>query len=478
MTIQMIDNFGDVAAEEDAVLDYFLSTDTASDISGGRVFLVLGRKGTGKTALVRYLTEAKPRWNSKSLNLRSYPWAVHATRADHSGAEIETYVSSWRYLIAVELAKCVLERTGPHISLLTESLSEFLTKNYGGLTPSISDILRPKKLSLKKIAFAPSVLGTKLGEVDLERAGGDLSFGPELNALTDAINSTTLKIIRNFPKEPIHLHFDELDQGLSDLDDQRSKLIIGLILAARDTKRYFAEDYPVYPVVYLRTDLWGQLQFSDKNKITQGPSLEIFWDESSLKDLVNIRIKKRTQSNKQWEDIEDGQLMRGTQKKWSHIVKRTFLRPRDVIRYLNIALEEAKARDEDPDVFVSADISQARTRYSDYLKAELDDEIRPHWQNWDEGLQACSEIAKITFTKDQFSAAYSSRKASKEVDVDEALKQLFRFSVIGYRQPGALGGSRWLYNYEERGTGWDNGASTFQVHLGLKEHAKLREGRA
>ncbi|MBD3769527.1 MAG: hypothetical protein IE925_05210 [Rhodobacterales bacterium] len=478
MTLQLIDNFGDVAAEEDAVLDYFLSTDTAREIETGKAFLVLGRKGTGKTALVRYMTEATPRWNSKSLNLRNYPWAVHATRTDRSGAEIEAYVASWRYLIAVELAKSIIKKTGPHVSPLTEELSKFLTQNYGGLDPSIGDILRPNRLNLNQINFAPSIFGNKLGEVGLDRAKNNLNFGPELNALTDAINNTALKIIRNYPKDPIQLHFDELDQGLSDLDEVRSKLIIGLVLAARDTKRFFADHYPVYPVVYLRTDLWGQLQFSDKNKITQGPAIEIFWNEESLKDLVNIRIGKRTNSKSQWDDIEDGQLMRGTQKKWSHIVKRTLLRPRDVIQYLNIALDEAKSRDLNADVFISRDISQARNRYSDYLKAELDDEIRPHWPNWDEALQACSEIAKITFSKEQFASAYATRKASQAVDVDEALRQLFRFSVIGYRQPGAHGGSRWLYNYEERGTGWDNGASTFQVHLGLKEHAKLREGRA
>lgn len=51
-----INNFGEVAAEDDAVLDYFLETDSVGAIEAGESFLILGRKGSGKTALVRYFS--------------------------------------------------------------------------------------------------------------------------------------------------------------------------------------------------------------------------------------------------------------------------------------------------------------------------------------------------------------------------------------------------------------------------------------
>lgn len=40
-----LDTFGDVAAEEDSVLEYFLSTDAVQRIKRNEAFLVLGRKG-------------------------------------------------------------------------------------------------------------------------------------------------------------------------------------------------------------------------------------------------------------------------------------------------------------------------------------------------------------------------------------------------------------------------------------------------
>jgi ABC-type multidrug transport system ATPase subunit len=53
ISLRDLTSFGDVAAEDDAVLEYFLTTDAVTRIKNGEVLLVLGRKGAGKTALVR-----------------------------------------------------------------------------------------------------------------------------------------------------------------------------------------------------------------------------------------------------------------------------------------------------------------------------------------------------------------------------------------------------------------------------------------
>jgi hypothetical protein len=63
------------------------------------------------------------------------------------------------------------------------------------------------------------------------------------------------------------------------------------------------------------------------------------------------------------------------------------------------------------------------------------------------------------------------------MSVDDALKMLYRFSVIGYKRRSGHGGSSWAFHYTTPEAGWDNGASYFKVHLGLKEVIKLREER-
>ena len=104
-----IGTFGDVSAEQDdAVLSYFLKTEPVDRIASGDVLLVLGRKGAGKTALTKYFSTARGKDLSIALSLRDYPWNLHGQRRNLGASDIESYVSSWRYLIAVKAASLMV----------------------------------------------------------------------------------------------------------------------------------------------------------------------------------------------------------------------------------------------------------------------------------------------------------------------------------------------------------------------------------
>jgi Cdc6-like AAA superfamily ATPase len=149
-TLRELDSFGKGAAEDEPVLTYFLKTEAVARISKSEILLVLGRKGSGKTALVRHFSENTAGVFSRSLSLRGYPWSLHGTRIDRGASEIEAYVSSWRYLIAVELAALVSTRALDQSDGTVKSLREFLTQNYGGPDPSLDQVLRPPKLRIMK----------------------------------------------------------------------------------------------------------------------------------------------------------------------------------------------------------------------------------------------------------------------------------------------------------------------------------------
>src|SRR5208283_4675274 len=187
ISLDRLSSFGDVAAEDDTVLDYFLKTDAVSRIQTSQVFLVLGRKGSGKTALVRYFAESQSQISSKSLNLRGYPWNIHSQRVDKGASEIEAYVSSWKYLVAVQFAALSLSKSPATNGRQGKCIRKFLEQNYGGIAPQLSEVLRPSKLHLSNLSFEPEVLGFKLGAIALDRKGGDRGFGLELNALSDLL---------------------------------------------------------------------------------------------------------------------------------------------------------------------------------------------------------------------------------------------------------------------------------------------------
>ncbi|MCZ0963271.1 hypothetical protein [Paracoccus benzoatiresistens] len=121
--------------------------------------------------------------------------------------------------------------------------------------------------------------------------------------------------------------------------------------------------------------------------------------------------------------------MRGSQPKWNHVVARTMKRPRDVIKFLNASLQVAKRRrkqelvdakarntlqniEDLPLVFTNKDIVNAREIYSPYLKAELDDEIKPHWEDWEDALRTLSIMEKEVFQRDEFTKEYGAQKSS------------------------------------------------------------------
>lgn len=480
-----INSFGGVAAEDDAVLKYFLTTDAVNRIYSGEIFLVLGRKGSGKTALVRHFVEGdvdqERRTLSRSLNLGRYPWNVHATRVDKGASVIESYVSSWLYLIAVEFSALVLVSSNKGLTLpAAKSIDYFLRQNYGRINVQLDEILQPTKLKLSSLSFEPEILGNKLGSISLERTEDETRFGAELNSLSRLLTDSACRLASENGLSDIFLHFDELDRGLSKIDTTNSLMLTGLILAARSfVSLVKSSRVKIRPIIYLRTDIWDDLKFSDKNKINVGWSLLLDWDQASLRKLVDLRISSQLGTGFTWEQVTTSQLMRGSQTKWNHVIARTFHRPRDVISFMNAILEEFKKREPEHLTIDNKDIVAARTRYSRYLKQELDDEIGPHWDNWELALQACSAIQTITFDKTQFEEQFNARLGeTRMTTVDDALQILFNFSVIGYERRSGYGGTGWVFRYADPEVGWDSSATRFKVHLGLKEYAKLREERS
>ena len=288
-----IGTFGDVAAEDDdAVLSYFLKTDAVDELESGSKFVVIGRKGSGKTALATYFSEPRGSYVTISPSLRDYPWALHARRQNLGASEIESYVSAWRYLIAIKANASILDQKGMKKQTDAQRLArDFLTENYGGINPNLGDILQPKKLNIKSISIAPKILGNSLGNVNLENEDG--GFSPEVDLLTDILieNANTLASQSNTSR--IFIHFDELDQGMSSLDDTRRLMITGLILAIRSLRTRRAKESRILPVAYLRTDIWDKLRFSDKNKISQSSAVMLEWDSDTLLEMINERIKAK-----------------------------------------------------------------------------------------------------------------------------------------------------------------------------------------
>lgn len=314
--IEDLDSFGHVAAEEDQyILDYLVKTQAIDELERNHKLLVLGRKGTGKTAIVRYFSEAIAGLDSR-LNLQNYPWKIHAKLADQSVGSIDSYIARWKLLIAIEFSKIAIEFQNSSCFDQCNALKRFLTDSFGSAKPSYYDILSAPKLLLRNLKIGPAISGVSIAEIEFSSTDKDPLFGAKINSLADALLQAISEIVKANGMVIFGLHFDELDQGIDKIDSSRNRMLVGLICAARSVRNIMVDKAtPVRIVVYLRTDIWDQLQFSDKNKISTESSIQLEWSPKSLLDLVNTRIAVKTSSKSTFKELQDGELMRGKQTK-------------------------------------------------------------------------------------------------------------------------------------------------------------------
>ena len=93
-----------VSAESDQdLMRYFVRTPLLEKILKQGRWMVIGRKGTGKTAIYEYLRQADPGlingFSAIPLSFRDYPWPIQRLYREAMEAEISSYQRSWRYLI-------------------------------------------------------------------------------------------------------------------------------------------------------------------------------------------------------------------------------------------------------------------------------------------------------------------------------------------------------------------------------------------
>ncbi len=119
-------------------------------------FLVVGRKGAGKTAIFKKLiTIHASTFFTFGHTFSDYPWHHHALQARLDIPDFDRYTHSWKYLILITLAKILLNQDQSipfdEASLDASSrLERFVIDTYGSRDPDVTQVFTPtKRLRLK-----------------------------------------------------------------------------------------------------------------------------------------------------------------------------------------------------------------------------------------------------------------------------------------------------------------------------------------
>ncbi|WP_155634500.1 P-loop ATPase, Sll1717 family [Burkholderia stagnalis] len=376
------DNIGTADAELDDrfLSDCFVETgdlDALRDCSDPKRVIV-GRTGSGKSALVRMLRETEEHVVEippQNLSLSYIANSDVINFFEAAGVNLDVfYQLLWRHVLTVELLKhkfkinneaqkqsflsslfsgirkdrskeqaiSYLREWGERFWDETEyRVKELTTKVETDLTASIGSDFAGMKLD--------GAAGRKLTEEqkhDVIQRGNKVVNQIQIKALADVIRVLSEDIF-NDPKERYFMTIDDLDTAWV-AEALRYKLIRALIEAVRS----FRKISYVKVVISIRLDLLDRVIDATRDggfqeEKYQSLYLKLRWTKGQIEDLINRRLEKLIQDRYTTRRILVSDLLPikiGASKFMDYLSDRTFFRPRDAILFVNSCLDQADGR--------------------------------------------------------------------------------------------------------------------------------------
>lgn len=411
--------------------------------------MVIGRKGTGKTAIYEYLRQASPSeisgFTAIPLSFRDYPWPIQRLYREAMEAEISSYQRSWRYLIFTRCLGALISSSGSDGKLPADLVQakKVLTKLYGNPNPGVLEIIKSKIFRVKSISL-PGIeadeASLSLGGIEFEDVAEDEELRRKLRANAFQLLDYFEQVFKAHAGEQKQLVvIDQLDENwLQGEVEEYSRILVNLLLCAQNINHDAVLRDKVKIVIFLRADIYETLRFNDKNKVYQDGAVEIKWDHDALDSMVSERIQRYAPKNLDLDLSEktgaifQNKTVRHGATPLKHMLRRSFYRPRDVIVYLN------KIRDvHNPStngLYSSKDLYAAERTVSSSMYDELIDEWSAQKPDFELYLMALQNIGYEIFTRQQYAEKYVQLKpGATNAAVNEVLRFLFTNSIIGQK---------------------------------------------
>jgi hypothetical protein len=466
----------DEAKGDEELLEYFVPFPEFELVKSGDVRYVIGRKGTGKTAVIERLrleAEDDPMRFNSTLTLRNFPINDVRDLRDRSFRDKSQFVPVWLFLIYVELAKLVIEDHGSGTEEAIRDLERFLIMN--NLTDGIGfiDTVTILKSTGSKIKVLAKWIEGEYQQSDSAEVEIQVHYQKVVDILRRLLSATQ-------SESQYWLFMDELDEGFRAGDTSLRLLLLALLRAVEDSALALQRTSLNYrPLLVLRSDIFDRLEDNDLNKLDDY-LIRLKWtskEEGSEYALKNVPVARIVTGLKlvgiddPWcavVDNTDTTLPNRVETLWQYMANRTYERPRDIIKFLkNCKLNNHGGR------LTFDEVKTAENAYSTWLYNELRDEIHSYLPVWKEALQCLTRIGtgKIPYSE-YVSQLRSDRVINKWLkdharEPEEIIESLFDFGVLGN-----LDGKRWLFKYKDDDLAW-NPSMDLIVHFGLNRKLRL-----
>ncbi len=415
-------------AKSEDVSRYFYHMNEVETIMAGSKNYVIGRKGTGKTAISEFILNKKGNdIFSEKLSFKNFPFNELYGLSNSKYTPPNQYITLWKYLIYSVICRLMLRNDNIN-SQVRESLSLSYTTDPITNLPVVISNWTNDNFKVPSEAIQPT---------------NNLSWIEKVNLLEGIIKA-------NLDQSKYYIIFDELDEDYRDIKNIEefkpyNNLVTSLFKAVQDIKNIFRlSKLNIHPIIFLRDDIYDLIKDTDKNKWSDY-KIEIDWDENKIKRLLAFRISKGISIDQQplpfdkaWgiifhrNPVQMGNRQTKEMHSFEFIAVSTQMRPRDFIKYIQACCEETHYYNR-PFIYPET-IKQVDKAFSNYLKSEVEDEIQAILPDIPQIFQVFSQIRKWNFTVSEFKDAYNKYVESgtiKETNVDFVMQTLFNFSVIG-----------------------------------------------
>lgn len=413
---------------------FFVDIDkNAEKIREQKIFLVLGRKGSGKTFFgqyIRKLSESDPLHFCTISSYKDFKFQelVHLKSQDIKPNE---YYEIWRWLLLLDIGKLCLSDEGIPNSRDKEKLINFFDCNYQGIGIDAKKIVEITKKKEVRGGFLRSYVGGS--EDDKEQVGTYLDYIDDLEKVVFNVLSESSSTYTSI--------YDELDDRFRN-DDYYKDSMISLLKAADNLNLKFLEKgLKTKVIVLLRTDIFSIFNDPDLNKIKRVNSIKIEWSTKihSTAPLMKMICHKAKESSSLMRLKGDSavfkmlfpQDIKGINPE-RFILERSFFRPRDIITYLNLIIE----RYPQSTYFGWKGFVELKNEYSDYLLDEVRNEMYGHYHDVQIDL-----IIKLLKNYNKHFLKYPELKEYMDsnsfhyegLELEKMLIGLFKFNAIGNR---------------------------------------------
>ncbi len=460
----IINNWSVEAKKENRA--YFYNVQEVNIIMEGKRSFVIGRKGSGKTAIAQHLCEIEQaNVFSDKLSFKNFPFNIlYSLENQREYTVPNQYISIWKYLIYSYICKKMISNQG-----IDSDVRDKLMKLYGD--PSIKSLNRLIERWTSK-GFGLEVLGVGF-EYEREKQGCEATW-------IDAIEILQQVILDYCDESKYLIIFDELDEDYKDFHSETEAnnymcMLTSLFKAVQDIRGIFdSAGKHIFPVVFLRSDIYARLKDSDKNKWCESV-IDLEWDSTQIKNMLAHRLCVSfnipdTDFDTVWyrlfehSNVKMGNRQLREMAIFPYIERSTEMRPRDFIRYVKECVILAKERSESP--ISTQTVKDADDNFSEYLKGETVDELFAVIPEISEILGMLSTIRKQSFRFDTFEREYNAlveRGVISKRDVKNILLTLFDAGVIG-NQPAMRGQA--IFRFSKKSPRF-NFNETMIVHRGL-----------